>query len=378
MSNEATPVKRRGRKFGCFLGACLITSLLFNVFWCTGTSIFNVFGSQQEEDALPTQHTLWGKPKERNKIAVIRAEGALIEGLDGFILKQIEAAGKDDQIKAVVLRIDSPGGTIGASEDIHRELKRLVTGKHPRYPNFQAKKVIASMGAIAASGGYYIAMPAEKIFVEKSTITGSIGVYASFPNVAELAEKNGIHMELIKAGGIKGSGSPFHAMTPAERQPWQEMVDQAYQQFVDVVITGRPMLTAEQMTTEIIDRKTVPKRDHKGNIITGADGKPLMVEVTRNRADGGTFTASEAIKYKLVDSIGLLEDAVEAAASAAGITEYRVVTFVRPSNFLLELLGVHTLKPAINMKSLSKGLSPRLWYMTPGSEFSGILAITER
>src|SRR5207248_685265 len=84
-------------------------------------------------------------------------------------------------------------------------------------------------------------MPAEKVFAEKTTLTGSIGVFASLPNVSELANKNGVRMELIKAGPIKGSGSPFHELTPAERQPWQDMVDQAYDQFLDVVARGRPV-----------------------------------------------------------------------------------------------------------------------------------------
>ena len=152
---------------------------------------------------------------------------------------------RDPHVKAVVVRIDSPGGTIGASEDIHRELTRLRSGQHPRFPDAKAKPLVASMGSIAASGGYYIAMPAETVFAEKTTLTGSIGVFAALPNVSELANKNGVRMELIKAGGIKGSGSPFHELTPAERQPWQDMVDQAYDQFLDVVVRGRPGLTKE-------------------------------------------------------------------------------------------------------------------------------------
>src|SRR6478735_11148575 len=98
-------------------------------------------------------------------------------------------------------------------------------------------------------------MPAERVYAEKNTLTGSIGVYASLPNVADLAHRNGVKMELIKAGGIKGSGSPFHEMTPQERQPWQDMVDQAYDQFLDVVAKGRPKLNKEKLRAEIVDRK---------------------------------------------------------------------------------------------------------------------------
>lgn len=377
MTTEAKPVSR-GRTLGCFVTVFLLCSLLLNIVLCGLLSFDSPFSRNREDDHLPQQKHLYGRKREPNKIAVIRAEGPLIEGLDGFILKQIEAAGRDADIKAVVLRIDSPGGTIGASEDIHRELKRLVAGVHPRFPDYQPKKLIVSMGAIAASGGYYIAMPGEKIFVEKNTITGSIGVYASFPNIAEFTEKNGIRMELIKAGAIKGSGSPFHTMTPAERQPWQDMVDQAYSQFLDVVSQGRPHLTADQFRNEVVDRKTVSKRDHQGNIIKGPNGQPEMIEVTRVRADGGTFTAAEAIKHRLVDAEGLLEDAVAAAAQSAGLSEYQVVTFDRPTTILSEILGIKSVNPGVDMKAIGKGLSPRLWYMTPGSELSGMFAISER
>ncbi|WP_020471836.1 S49 family peptidase [Zavarzinella formosa] len=375
MSNDPRPVPR-ARRFGCLFTLFLIASIGLNLLLFGALVFPNPFSSSVEEEDSPTEKHLYGKKRERDKIAVIRAEGALVEGLDGFILKQIEAAAKDDHVKAVVLRIDSPGGTIGASEDIHRELTRLVSGAHPRHPEHKPKKLMASMGSIAASGGYYIAMPAEKVFVEKNTITGSIGVYASFPNVSEFADKYGVKMELIKAGGIKGSGSPFHEMTPAERQPWQDMVDQAYTQFLDVVVKGRPQLTAAQLRDEIVSKKTVAKRDHKGNIINGPDGKPLMIEVTRVRADGGTYTAAEAQRVGLVDAVGLLEDVVTAVASSAGVSEYRVVTYERPPSLLNTLLGIRTATPGFDAKSLSAGLTPRLWYMAPGAELGGIIAVS--
>ena len=377
MATDAKRVSGFGRG-GCLATLFLILSITLNLLLCGAIMLPNPFSSGKDDDGSPTEKHLYGKKKERNKIAVIRAEGARVEGLDGFILRPIETAAKDDQVKGVVLRIDSPGGTIGASEDIHRELTRMVDGSHPRHPEYKPKKLIASMGAIAASGGYYIAMPAEKVFVEKSTITGSIGVYASFPNVAGLGEKYGVKMELIKAGGIKGSGSPFHEMTPAERQPWQDMVDQAYGQFLDVVAKGRPQLTAARLRDEVVSKKNVSKRDTKGNIINGADGKPQLVEVSRIRADGGTFTAAEAKEYGLVDTVGQLEDAVAALANSAGISEYRVITYERPPSLLTSLLGIDAKVPSIDSQHLSASLSPRLWHMTPGSEVGGLIAIAGR
>ena len=249
-------------------------------------------------------------------------------------------------------------------------MRRMRAGKNPRHPDAKAKPVFASMRAIAASGGYYIAMPAEKVFAEKSTLTGSIGVYAAVPNVAELANKNGVRMELIKAGGIKGSGSPFHTLTPQERQPWQDMVDQAYDQFLEVVAKGRPMLTAERLRSEEVIRKQAPAYDDKGNKIEPAP----KVEVIRYRADGGTFTAAEAKKFELIDEIGLLEDAVAAAASSAGLSSYRVVGYERPPSLLTALLGIEAPAAGPDLQQVSAGLTPRVWYMAPQAELSGLIA----
>src|SRR5439155_9136135 len=189
------------------------------------------------------------------------------------------AAG-DKHVKAVVVRIESPGGTITASEDLHRRLVHLREGTTPKSqppgtaPN--PKPLVVSMGAMAASGGYYIAMPAQsksksgeqpekKLFAERTTITGSIGVYASFPNIAKFAKDHGIEMDMIKAGDVKGSGSLFHEMTPQERQPWEDMVEHAYRQFLDVVEEGRPALKGK-LTEELFPPKPIPLHDDKGNV----------------------------------------------------------------------------------------------------------------
>ena len=371
MADSTSAPRRRGCLFP-FLFTC---SLLLNalvlayVFWPE---------SKNDEPAVIESH-LYGPKKEDNKIAVVRAEGALVEGLDGHILRQIERAGRDKKVKAVVLRVDSPGGTIGSSEHIHRELTRLRTDEHPRYKNWAAKPLVVSMGSIAASGGYYISMPAEKIFAEKGTLTGSIGVFAALPNVSELAKENGVKLVLIKAGGIKGSGSPLHEMTPAERQPWQDMVDQAYEQFLDIVAAGRPKLTKEQFRSEIVSRKQANQYDDKGNIVKNEMGQPKQTEVTRVRADGGTFTAAEAKQHGLIDDIGLLEDAVAAAATSANLSAYRVVTYEREPTLLSELFGMRQrTSTGIDALQLSNGLTPRVWYLAPGSEMSGIVAATAR
>src|SRR4051812_19131667 len=318
------------RRYGCLLLLSLLLNLvLAAALWPWGS----------DDEPPVTETHLYGPKRAADKVAVVRADGPLVEGLDRHILRQVQAAARDPHVKAVVVRIDSPGGTIGASEDIHLELTRLRSGQHPRFPDAKAKPLVASMGSIAASGGYYIAMPAEKVFAEKTTLTGSIGVFASLPNVSELANKNGVRMELIKAGPIKGSGSPFHELTPAERQPWQDMVDQAYDQFLDVVAQGRPGLTKELLKSDPVIRKDAFRYDDKGNVRKDNAGQPLKVPVERFRADGGTFTAAEAKQFKLIDDIGQMEDAVAAAARSAGLGEYRVIAYERLPSLLNSLLG---------------------------------------
>src|SRR5205085_570874 len=163
------------------------------------------------------------------------------------------------------------------------------------------------MGDLAASGGYYVAMPAKKIndepkiFAEPTTITGSIGVYASFPDIHKLADKYGVEMKTIKAGDIKASGSMFHEMTPQERQPWDDMINHAYDRFLGIVAEGRPGLTKEQLKDEVTMSGDVPLIDDRGNVIKGEDDKPKTAPFTRKRADGGIYTAEEAVRYGLVD-----------------------------------------------------------------------------
>jgi protease-4 len=361
-------VRRRG---GCLIASLLFISFLVNLVLCG--VIFWPDTETDEPEVIETH--LWGSKTEANKIAVVRVEGPLVEGLDGHILRQIDHAGGDGDVKGVVVRIDSPGGSIGSSEAIHRELTRLRHGQHPRHPGRQGKPLVASMASVAASGGYYIAMPADKVLAEKGTLTGSIGVFAALPNVSELAKDNGVRLELIKAGGIKGSGSPLHQLSPEERQPWQDMVDQAYDQFLDVVAKGRPKLTKEQLRTEVVMRKMAKHYDDKGNVVREGPGQPKEVEVTRVRADGGTYTAAEAKQFGLIDDIGLLEDAVAAAATAAGLSSYKVVTYKREPTLWSVLFGARaqsTRTPELGR--LSTGLAPRIWYLAPGHELSGIVA----
>jgi protease-4 len=334
--------------------------------------------SLSERTSLPQRHYA-GDKSAKGKIAIVQIDGMLMEGLTNFDYKQIEQAGKDKSVKAVVVRINSPGGTITESDHLHHRLEELRDGKDDN----PAKPLVVSMGSMAASGGYYIAMPAKTLFAEKTTLTGSIGVYASFPNVKDLGDKLGIHMNLVIAGRVKDSGSAFQEMKADERYMWQQMVNNAYDQFKDVVEKGRPALKGK--LEERVINQTVKATDR---VSVEDDGKKsekfVEKEITyvRQRADGGIWTADKALEYGLIDKIGYLEDAIKHAAQTAGLGEnYDAFTYERPS-LLFDLLGGGVKSPdaplGIDPAKLGSALTPRLWFMAPQSELAGFVQSIDR
>jgi protease-4 len=351
----------------------LVGSFLLNILLCTGLSLVD-FSALAEFESPLTEKTFAGNSKSTNKLAIIRVDGAIMESALGYVHRQIDQAGRDPNVQGVVVRIDSPGGSITASDDLLHRLQQLRTGTLPRYPG-RPRPMLVSMGAVAASGGYYIAMAAERndddpvrIFAERSTITGSIGVYASLPNLKEMSDKIGFKMELIRAGDIKASGSPFHVLTPQERQPWQDMVDHAFRQFVGVVETGRPALKGK-LTEPLFDARPVARFDDKGNVVEAKAG-----EYTRRRADGGIFTADEALKYGLVDKIGFLDDAVVELVRQINLGDFRAVTYDRPVSLSSMLLGVNAATSPTVLESMPKvDATPKLWYLLPHAELGARL-----
>jgi protease-4 len=320
-------------------------------------------------NTTPGEVTLFGDARAADKVAVVRVSGVLTDSTVGWPIRQLERAAADPKVKAVVLRVDSPGGTISASDELYRALVDVRENRGRRFPGSGPKPVVASMGALAASGGYYIAVAGHPVFAERTTITGSIGVFAALPNAAEFAEKNGFKMELVKAGGIKASGSVFHTLTPLERQPWQDTVDHAYDQFLSVISAERPHLSTNALRGETVVDTPVPERDAKGNALNGT------VRYTRVRADGGTFTPSQAKQFGLVDELGDLTDAVKRAASDAALTAFRAVGYDRPKtwseHFLGIDLGVRHAGPAL--PDLSAAFTPRLWYLAPQADLAGAM-----
>lgn len=376
MNNEhdaILPPPRGGRSsggIGCgtiFLIVALLGSLFFNVVICAGLFASKV--GDLDLDTHLTEKLHAGNHLASDKVAVVKIEGTIMDGLLNYAHHEIDQAAQDNNVKAVVVRVDSPGGSITASDDLLRRLEQMRDGTTPKHPG-TPKPLIVSMGGVCASGGYFISMaaaqnPADltqpRIFAERTCITGSIGVYASLPNAKQMADKIGVKMELIKAGDIKGSGSPFHEMTPQERQPWQDMVENAYKQFIDVVETGRPVLKGK-LTKDLFEPREVAKYDDKGAIVDKSGGK-----YTRKLADGGIFTAKEAKEHKLIDDIGTLDDAIAEAVKQAGLRDWRAISYEKPVNLISLLTGSQA---SVQTQSLlpRADFTPRLWYLLPAAE----------
>jgi protease-4 len=343
------------------------------------SSLVGGLGSSMTERSTLLQRHHSGDKSAKDKIAIVQIDGVLMEGLTSYAYKQIEQAGKDKSVKAVVVRINSPGGTITESDHVHHRLEELRDGKEDN----PAKPLVVSMGSMAASGGYYIAMPAKILFAEKTTVTGSIGVYASFPNVKDLGEKLGFHMNLVKAGRVKDSGSPFQEMKAEERYMWQQMVNYAYDQFKDVVEKGRPALKGKLEDKVINQTIKAPDR-----VAVEDDGKKsekfVEREITyvRQRADGGIWTADKALEYGLIDKIGYLEDAIKEAAKTAGLGEkYAAIAYDKPLSFLdLFAGGIKSPEAPLGFDpaKIGSALTPRLWFMSPQSELAGFVESINR
>ena len=227
------------------------------------------------------------------KVAILPISG-LITDSEGTI-EQLKKFAKDDSVKAIVVRLNTPGGGVGPSQEIYEEVRK-IRGK---------KVVVASMGALAASGGYYIACGADKIFANPGTITGSIGVIMQFVNVKDLIEKIGVKGFVIKSGSFKDTGSPVREMSPEERKLLQSVIDNVHSQFVNAVVEGRKL----------------PRED----VLAIADGRILSGE--------------QAKELGLVDALGNQEDAVAEAGKMAKIEgEPRVVTPPKKKFSILDLL----------------------------------------
>lgn len=208
------------------------------------------------------------------RVAMVKIEGILISS--EHVVEELNDYADDSSVKAIVIRIDSPGGGVVVSQEIYNAVKNAKK---------EGKKIIVSMGSVAASGGYYVAAAADKIVANPGTLTGSIGVKMEFANLEKLLEKIGVKGMVVKAGEFKDIGSPYRDMTAQEKKLLQDVIDDVHNQFIKAVAEGR----------------NLPEAD------------------VRAIADGRIFTGQQALALKLVDQMGDLADSIRLAGSLAGI-----------------------------------------------------------
>jgi len=244
-----------------------------------------------------------------DKVAVLDVEGVIQSSRD--INNALIDLRDDDSVKAIILRINSPGGAVGPSQEIYTEVKRAA----------KIKPVVVSMGTVAASGGYYIAAPAQRILANPGTITGSIGVIMEFANIEELLGKIGLKSQVIKSGEHKDIGSPTRPMTETDRQIIQSLIADVHQQFMTAV----------------------------------AEGRKMDLNKVEALADGRVFSGNQALNAGLVDELGNLQDAIRVAGKLGGIDgEPNVVYPIRREPKLIDYLleqGAGHLKRALQSET---------------------------
>jgi protease-4 len=239
------------------------------------------------------------KSKAKEKILMIDIEGmiatttnpGLFEKKDGNVISRVyyrlQKATEDPRIRAIIIRLDTPGGEVNASDIIHNEILRFKA--ETEIP------VVALMMGLATSGGYYIASACDHIIAHPSTITGSIGVISIFPNIESLFGKIGVEMNVITSGEMKDSGSPFREMKSEEKEVFQTIVNTFYRKFLQVVYEGRDERVSMEKLEEI--------------------------------ADGRVYTAQQALEFKLIDEIGYIDSAIDSALTLSDLSEANIVGF---------------------------------------------------
>jgi protease-4 len=241
------------------------------------------------------------------------------------VREELQKAEADERVKAVVLRINSPGGTVTASDILYREIRTFKSRK--KIP------VVAAIMDVGASGGYYVALAADQIIAHPTTITGSIGVVMLTLNAEGLLQKVGVTPLAIKSGAKKDMGAPFRGLSEEERAIFQTAIDDLHGRFVSLIVEERKLPEAQ----------------------------------VRALADGRIYTAAQAKDLRLVDRLGYLEEAVEAARKAAGLTEARVVMYHRPREYRSNIYSAATPeRPELTLVQLSAllvGPGPRFLYL---------------
>lgn len=291
--SSAPSAPRRGLGIWFWLVALFMVTVVAPILACGAFGYAFAVGSTQPSAG-------WGGIG--GAVGVVRVEGMIVSGRSlsvsmsvapsELVIDQIRRAQDDPTIRAVVLRIDSPGGDAVASDEIYHALRQLD------------KPVVVSMGSLAASGGYYIAAAADYIYAAPTTLTASIGVISEFVIAEDLLDKLGVQVVVVESGEVKDFGGFYRQMTEEERAYWQGIINETHDRFVQVVVEGRGL-----------DEETV-----------------------RAIADGRVVTGQQAVELGLVDAIGYFDDAVAKAAELGGISGEPRVVELAPQGGLLNLL----------------------------------------
>jgi len=294
-----------------------------------GFKITAVPADQSLQERIVVRESLW----TGNRIALIDVSGILLNSQEmglfsegehpvSFLTEKLAKAASDGRVKAVLLRVNSPGGSVTASDTLYEEILA--------FKKKTGKPVVAYFQDVAASGAYYLACAADEIIAQRTSVTGSIGVIMQMMDVSGTMGKLGIEADAIKSGPFKDSGSPLRRMKPEERELFQGLVDGFYRQFVDVVAAGRPKLNREKIA---------------------------------KLADGRVYSAEQALEAGLVDRIATLSEAIESAKARAGVTIANTVTYHRPLAWKPNIYAHAPAQgPVINLLNITL---PALWTKQP-------------
>jgi protease-4 len=274
-------------------------------------------------DEGPTERFHSGDRASADKLAIIRVAGTIMPPFTDHVVKSIKKAKDDPQVKGVILVVNSPGGTVTDSHQIYHRLQELAA----------KKPIVVSMGSLAASGGYFVAMgagPNARIFAEPTTWTGSIGVIIPHYEATEAADKLGIKAVPLKTGEFKDSLSPFKPLSERDKELWDNILNQSFDLFLTVIDENR----------ENLDREKV-----------------------RALATGQIYTARDAKENGLIDEIGFQEDAIESLKKTLGLSEARVVAYHYTLDLWEALLGsAKANDPAAQWRALLELTVPRAMY----------------
>lgn len=291
----------------------------------------NVSRDGRGEDEFPSFSETHSYGAGTTKVARIWFSGVLTRELDGGwlgsvdpvedCLRQIRAARQDDEVAAILFEVDSPGGEVTAADEIHRELTLFKESRAGR-------RIVVLVHDMAASGGYYVSVPADRIIAQPTALIGSIGVILQTLNVQGLSEKIGVTDTTIKSGKNKDLLNPFHPVDPEQIALLQESIDATFARFVDLVAEGRALKKKDVL--------------------------PL--------ADGRIFTADQALKHKLIDGIGYWDEAFDELAGLLGVEDLYVVSYQTEKSFFEQLLGVRSPLPDLRAM-FSAAATPRRQYL---------------